>query len=423
MRISIPYGSGSIACDIPDKRVRGVLIPPEQGIGFSDNERDIVSRALQDPVGSPRLRELARNREKIVILSSDHTRPVPSHVIMPVLLEEIRSGNPDADITILVATGGHRETRMEELVEKYGITIASQEKIIVHDSHNKEWMRDTGTLPSGGRLLLNKVALDADLLVAEGFIEPHFFAGFSGGRKSVLPGVASYETVLANHCSEFIAHPCSRTGIMEGNPIHEDMLYAARKAGLAFICNVVIDESKRIIAAFAGDMEKAHRQGCCFVREHCSVRALPADIVISGNGGYPMDQNLYQAVKGMTAAEASVKDGGVIIMATECRDGHGGEAFAATFDKMSSPKEVLKNILLRGRSETCADQWQIQIFLRVLLKATVIMVTSASREMVESLHMKKASCLEDALVMADHILGKEDTEITIIPDGVGVIVE
>lgn len=423
MMISVPYGKSFLSSQIPEDRLRGILLPTEPDHRIFISETEIVKGSLLDPVVSPGLKELSVNKEKIVIISSDHTRPVPSRIIMPLLLEEIRSGNPYADITILIATGGHRETTREEIIEKYGPDIASGEKIVVHNSHAEDEMIDAGILPSGGRMLLNKLAMEADLLVAEGFIEPHFFAGFSGGRKSILPGVAGYGSIMANHCAEFISHNRCRTGILEGNPIHEDMLFAARTAGLAFICNVVIDESKKIIAAFSGEMNEAHLAGCDYLRKRSCVKAIPSDIVIAGNGGYPMDQNVYQAVKGMTAAEASVKDGGVIILAAECSDGFGGKAFANTFCDQKDPADVLSRILSRGRDETEPDQWQIQIFLRVLLKATVIMVTSLPEELIEFLNMKWAASIEDALHIAEEILGDPKASIAVIPDGVGVIVE
>ena len=286
MMISVPYGKSFLSCQIPEDRLRGILLPMEPDHRIFISEAEIVKGSLLDPVVSPRLKELSVNKEKIVIISSDHTRPVPSRIIMPLLLEEIRSVNPYADITILIATGGHRETTREEIVEKYGPDIASGEKIVVHNSHAEDEMVDAGILPSGGRMLLNKLTMEADLLVAEGFIEPHFFAGFSGGRKSVLPGVAGYGSIMANHCAEFISHNRCRTGILAGNPIHEDMLFAARTAGLAFICNVVMDESKKIIAAFSGNMKEAHLAGCDYVRQRSCVKAIPSDIVIASNGGY-----------------------------------------------------------------------------------------------------------------------------------------
>ena len=296
----------------------------------------------------PQLKELARDKKKIVIISSDHTRPVPSHITMPIILDEIREGSPEANITILVASGFHRASTKAELRDKYGDEIVDKEKIVIHDSRDKDNMVKIGILPSGGDLILNKLAIQADLLVAEGFIEPHFFAGFSGGRKSILPGIASKETVLANHCSEFIAHPKARAGILKGNPIHEDMLYAAKKANLNFILNVVINGDKKIINAFAGHWKEAHLEGCEFVSKLAGVKSKPADIVITTNGGYPLDQNIYQSVKGMTAAEDTCKKGGVIIIASACDDGHGGDFFYNTFAKANAVQNVMDEIMARN---------------------------------------------------------------------------
>lgn len=422
MRVFLPYGSSHITCEIPDSRLRAILSPKLPEAEEKTGEA-IVRASLARPAGSPPLRELAGGKKNVVILSSDHTRPVPSAVIMPLLLEEIRAGNPGADITILVATGCHRSTTEDELEERYGTEIVRSVRIVVHDSLDENSLVSVGTLPSGGELVLNRLAVEADLLVAEGFIEPHFFAGFSGGRKSVLPGVAAYRTVLANHCAEFIASPGARTGILEGNPIHEDMVYAARKAGLAFICNVVLDPQKRITAAFSGDMEKAHEEGCAFLSRLAKVQAVPADIVITGNGGYPLDQNIYQAVKSMTAAEASCRPGGIIIEAAECRDGHGGEAFYHAFRDIPTARGVLDSILARGRDSTEPDQWEIQIFARILMNHTVILVTSAPRETAEYMNMKWAPSLQDALALAEEILGDGNAAVTVIPDGVSVIVD
>lgn len=423
MKVSIPYGRGHLSLDVPDHRLKAVLTSKFHELKAELPETEIVRKSLENPIGTPRLRELARGRKKVVIISSDHTRPVPSKIIMPLLLEEVRAGNPDADITILVATGGHRGTTREELVERYGEEMVKKERIVVHDSHDESSLVHVGTLPSGGDFILNKLVMEADLVAAEGFIEPHFFAGYSGSRKSVLPGVASYKTVMANHCAEFIAHDKARTGIIKDNPIHIDMVYGARKGGLAFICNVVIDSDKKVVAAFSGEMEEAHEAGCEFMGRYGKVKAVPADIVITSNGGYPLDQNLYQAVKSMTAGEATCKKGGVIIVASECSDGHGGEAFYRTFETVPTPQGIMDMIMARGRNETEPDQWQIQIFVRVLIDYTVIMVTSAPKEMVEHLNMKWAPSLEDALAMADGILGRDDGSVTVVPDGVSVIVE
>ena len=382
---------------------------------------ELVEEALANPINSLPLAELAKSKKKVVLIASDHTRPVPSKVIVPPMLREIRKGNPNAEITILIATGCHRNMSQAEIVDKFGAEIAENESIVVHDCDTSPVVK-IGILPSGGECILNKMAVEADLLVAEGFIEPHFFAGFSGGRKSVLPGVASRTTVLANHCSEFIAHPKSRTGVLDGNPIQTDMVWAGREAKLAFIVNVVINEAKEAIYAVAGDFEAAHLAGCDFLSSLCKVDAKPADIVISTNGGYPLDQNIYQAVKGMTAAEATVKQGGVIIMLAKSNDGHGGEGFYKQMADEADIEKTLAQFLSRGRNETEADQWQTQIFIRVLQKATVVYVSEAPDEIVRGLHMTPAHSLEEALAVAEDIVDSKEASITAIPDGVAVMV-
>jgi lactate racemase len=423
---SLPFGKEKIKLELPEEQVAGVLVSHAHEYKAPKSEAELVADALANPIGSPKLSELAKGKKNCVIISSDHTRPVPSHIIMPQLLAELRKGNPDIDITILIATGMHRATTKEELIAKYGKEIAEHEKFVIHVSRNDEDMVSVGTLPSGGDCRINKVAANADLLISEGFIEPHFFAGMSGGRKSVLPGIASKVTVLANHCSEFINSPNARTGILQGNPIHEDMLYAAKAAKLAFICNVVIDADKKVIAAFAGDREKAHYAGADFEMKLAGVKPVPADIVITTNGGYPLDQNIYQSVKGMTAAEATCKEGGVIIDVSSCSDGHGGEDFYNNLKNAESIQKAMDEILARGRNETVFDQWEAQILMRMLLKFTIIMVTEAPQQMVEDMHMKYAASIDDALAMAKDVLAKKgitDPKITVIPDGVSVIVK
>ena len=423
---NLPFGKEKIKLELPEEQVAGVLVSHAHEYKAPKSEAELVADALANPIGSPKLSDLAKGKKNCVIISSDHTRPVPSHVIMPQLLAELRKGNPDIDITILIATGMHRATTKEELIAKYGKEIAEHEKFVIHVSRNDEDMVSIGTLPSGGDCRINKLAANADLLISEGFIEPHFFAGMSGGRKSVLPGIASKVTVLANHCSEFINSPHARTGILQGNPIHEDMLYAAKAAKLAFICNVVIDADKKVIAAFAGDREKAHYAGADFEMKLAGVKPVPADIVITTNGGYPLDQNIYQSVKGMTAAEATCKEGGVIIDVSSCSDGHGGEDFYNNLKNAESIQKAMDEILARGRNETVFDQWEAQILMRMLLKFTSIMVTEAPQQMVEDMHMKYAASVDDALAMAKEVLAKKgitDPKITVIPDGVSVIVK
>ena len=292
-RILLPYGRGQVPLEVEDGHLAGVLRSGIHGYRPPKVAVELVRESIENPIGSPRLRELAAGRRRITVIASDHTRPVPSRVIMPLLLAEIRAGSPDAEITILVATGLHRATTVDELAGKFGEEIMARERIVVHDCDDTSSLVSLGRLPSGGDLIVNRLAVEADLLVSEGFIEPHFFAGFSGGRKSVLPGIASRATVMYNHNSGFIANPRARTGVLDGNPIHEDMLFAARAAKLAFVVNVVVDAAHEPIFSVAGDCEAAHRAGCEFLASKCRVEAVPADIAVSTNGGYPLDQNIY----------------------------------------------------------------------------------------------------------------------------------
>lgn len=421
-KIKIPYHKQMLEIEIEDKNLLGILESKAENYKTKETQEELVEMALDNPIGSERLEDLVKDKKNMIIISSDHTRPVPSKVTMPILLRRIRKANPDIDITILIATGFHRATTHQELVNKFGEEIVKNENIIVHDAFNDSDMVKLGILPSGGELIINKLAWETELLIAEGFIEAHFFAGFSGGRKSILPGIASATTVMANHCSEFIGSSNARTGILEGNPIHKDMLYASEKANLAFILNVVIDSEKKVLKAFAGHREKAHEKGCEFVTELSKVDKIPADIAISTNGGYPLDQNIYQSVKGMTAAEATCKEGGVIIMVSACNDGHGGQSFYDNLAQAKSPRELLDRVAKVPRNETVPDQWEFQILARMLDKYTVIMVTDmCDPEMIKSMHMQHAFTFEEALKKAYDIKGK-NAKVVVIPDGVSVIV-
>lgn len=420
-KISFLYGKGHLEYEFGDELL-GVLTSSIEEYTPELGGDALVKTAMDSPIGSKTLCELAKGKKNVVIIASDHTRPVPSKIIIPQMLKEIRCGNPDADITILIATGCHRGTTKQELIAKFGEDIVESENIIIHDCDDEDNLVDIGILPSGGQCKINRIAYEADLLVAEGFIEPHFFAGFSGGRKSVLPGIASRATVLANHCSEFIAHKNARTGVLDGNPIHCDMLWAAKKAKLAFIVNVVLNSKKEPIYAVAGDFEQAHARGTDFISSLCAVGAIPADIVISTNGGYPLDQNMYQAVKGMTTAEATVKKGGVIIMLASSDDGIGGDHFYHQLADEKDINKTMQTFLSRKRNETVPDQWQTQIMLRVLSKASVIYVSNMQDDVVEQMHMIPALSIEDAIAKAKRILAKDDPSITAIPDGISVIV-
>lgn len=428
VRIRLPYGQTHQEADVPASRVRAMLTPaghasraaPPPTAGEQNGR---VDRALDAPVASPRLEDLAVGKRTATVITSDHTRPVPSHITLPRLLARLRLGNPDIAVTVLVATGCHRATTERELRAKFGDAVVDRERIVVHDCADAASLRHVGTLPSGGALWLNRHALDADLLLSDGFIEPHFFAGFSGGRKSVLPGIAGRTTVLANHCAKFIADPHARAGCLDGNPIHRDMLAAAEAARLAFILNVTLDSDKSISAAFAGHPVLAHRAGCDWMGNAVRVKAVPAEIAITGNGGYPLDQNIYQSVKGMTAAEACCVRGGTIIMVASCCDGHGGEGFYRGLSEAATPDALLARVLQTPQEETLPDQWEYQILARILSKHRVILVSDrCDPAVIRAMHMAHAATLQEAV---DRALaeGGPTAGVTVIPDGVGVIVD
>jgi len=421
MKITLPYGKTHQELTIPDGIDAEILRSKAGEMKASGDEDQIVIDAMRAPIGSPSLAELAKGRKTAVIICSDHTRPVPSRRIIPHMLKELRDGNPAIDITLLIATGFHRLSTIEELEAKFGPEIVRSEKIKVHNSRDESSLVELGVLPSGAKLIINKTAAEADLLISEGFIEPHFFAGFSGGRKSVLPGISGYETVLGNHCSEFIGSPKAKTGILEGNPIHRDMLAAAKMANLQYIVNVIIDPDKKVIAAVAGDPFAAHAAGCDILRKFCVARATrAADISITTNGGAPLDQNIYQTVKGLTAGEAVTKEGGVIIACSACADGSGGDGFYHSFKDSESPKALLAAIESVPRDKTKPDQWESQILARILSRFEVILVCEPeTRKIAEEMKIQTAGSVQEAFEMACRKI--PNPSVTVIPDGVSVI--
>ena len=418
--ISIPYGKTHILCDL---QPHGLLTSRVDQLKSTKSGLELVKEAMDNPIGSAKLSELAAGKKSCTVIISDHTRPVPSRDILPPMLEALRQGNPEIDITLLVATGFHRPTTTRELEAKLGEEIAKNEKIVVHDAFDPNSNVQIGILPSGAPLVIDRAAVETELLVSEGFIEPHFFAGFSGGRKSVLPGVCDKTTVLGNHCGEFIASPYARTGILEHNPLHTDMVAAAELAKLAFIVNVVIDDDKKTVAAFAGDFRKAHEAGVAFLRPYCEVPAVPGDIVITSNGGAPLDQNIYQSVKGLTAAEASAKEGAVLIMCAELADGTGGEGFYRSLKTCTSPAAHFAQCAATPQNKTIPDQWESQILARILMKHRIIFVSRPEREAtLREMKLDYAPDLPTAIAMAKKDRG-EGAQITVIPNGISVMVK
>ncbi len=418
--IQIPYYTSTMDLHVEEKNLKALIYSGTDEFDAGKTEEELVREALKNPIGTPPLKELAKGKKKITLITSDHTRAVPSKLTLPILLAELREGNPDAEITILIATGLHRPTTEAEQRRMFGDAIVDHEKIVVNKAFEQDDYSFVTILPSGAELWVNKVALDCDLLISEGFIEPHFFAGFSGGRKSVLPGICNAATVNENHSYKAIASPYSTTGVLEHNPIHEDMVYAARSVHLAFILNVALNSEKKVIAAFAGDMEEAHAKGVAFVRSLAQCPSVTGDIVVTSNGGYPLDQNLYQSPKAVATAEACCREGGVIIMCCSCVDGMGGTHFEKLIVK-GTVDEIDSYLSKIPPKESISEQWCAQIYARILKKHKVILVTTyLDHDLVRKANMIPASSPDEALQMAYEMMGS-DAEVVVIPDGVAVL--
>ena len=418
--IPIPYYTSTLDLHVEEENLKAVLTAKMHGSHAEKSQEQLVLDALEHPVGSPRLRTLAEGKRNIVIVTSDHTRAVPSKITLPLLLKEIRSGNPDADITILIATGLHRPTTEEEQRRMFGDAIVDHEKIAINNAFAPEQFVELCVLPSGAVFQVNRLAAECDLLVTEGFVEPHFFAGFSGGRKSILPGICSERTVNENHSYKAVSHPRSNSGMLKDNPIHADMLCAAKAVNVQFIFNVALDGEKKIVAAWAGDLEKAHEAGVAFIRQWSQCPVVTGDIVVTSNGGYPLDQNLYQSPKAMATAEACAGEDGVIIMCCSCCDGMGGAHFGQLIQR-GTPDEIDRYLSSIPPEKTIPEQWCTQVCVRVLRKHPVILVTTfLNHDEVRKANMIPASTPDEALEIAYRLKGKQ-ASVVVIPDGVSVL--
>lgn len=382
--------------------------------------------ALGAPVDSPPLAEIVAAKQaslgktdlSTTIVISDHTRPVPSQVILPPILDLLHdAGIMNENITILVATGLHRGSTPDELERMVGEEILRDYAIVNHDAKSETGLVDLGTTTDGTPVLVNKIYVDADLKILTGYTDPHFFAGFAGGRKAILPGIAGEASIRGNHSAAHIGHDQSRFGKTVGNPLHEDALEAAKIAGADFIVNVCLDEHHRIVKVATGELEAAHQVLVDYMKE-TAVKELDEyyDIVIVNNGGYPLDLNLYQAVKSMAIGEMAVKEGGTIIAANEQIDGVGSDEFEQIISNESDPRALIDKFL---SGEIAIDaQWQVQIMARVLLRADVYVVSSMSRESFEpfQIGLKWASSVEEAVDIALEKLGR-DSKILVLPAG------
>jgi lactate racemase len=368
MKVKLAYGRNGLIVNLPDS-AEVVAAPALPGVADAGAA---LREAIRSPIGSPPLADLVRPGDTAVIVHSDITRATPNHLIAPVLLAELEAaGVRREDITLLNGLGTHRKQTEAELRSLLGDAVYDNYRCEQHDAYDDDLLVSLGTTMIGHPLRVNRLLLEADVRILTGFIEPHFFAGFSGGPKAVMPALCGAESVLTNHGRDMIAHPQATWGVCEGNPIWEEMRDAALRAQPTFLLNVTLNEDKEITAVFAGDLLQAHKAGRDFVRRQAMVAVdEPYDIAVTTNSGFPLDQNLYQTVKGMSAAARIVCDGGQIIMAAACEDGipdHG--RYAGLLVEGGSPQGVLDLLARPGFSEQ--DQWQVQIQALIQQRANV----------------------------------------------------
>ena len=366
-RVRLDYGERGLDVDLPDS---AVVIEPQHVPGLDDEPARIVE-SLRRPIAGPALATLARGTRNAVIVFSDLTRPVPNARLLPPILEELRlAGLRNEQITLLNATGLHRPNTPAELESMLGRDVVTAYRVVNHDARDESSLVSVGSSAYGTDIVLNRIYVDADLRITTGFIEPHFFAGFSGGGKSLLPGIAGEVTVLRNHDVQRIGHPNARWGYTYGNPVFDENRLAASIAPPAFIVNVALNRQREVTRVFAGELRAAHDAGCEFVRSTAMqpVRQ-PFDAVVTTNSGYPLDINVYQAVKGMSAAAQIVRKGGDIVIAAECREGLGQPAFAEILRAGRSPRDWMELIGAPGYLK--ADQWEVQVLASILDHARV----------------------------------------------------
>ncbi|MDF2921628.1 MAG: hypothetical protein K0R57_542 [Paenibacillaceae bacterium] len=411
MKTYLLYGKGTLCIDVPE---HSVLIEPRDMRGLQD-EKGSVKQALQCPIGLAPIRELVKAGDKVAIVISDITRPTPNHILVPCLLEEL-SHVPDSQFVIINGTGTHRDQTHEEFVHMLGGEIANRVRIINHHCHNKEELTNLGRGSFGCDVYLNKEYVEADFRIVTGFIEPHFFAGFSGGPKGIMPGIAGIETIMTFHNARMIGDPLSTWGNMECNPLQEMAGEVNRMCKPDFLLNVTLNKEKEITQVFAGELFEAHRQGCAFVKEHAMIPVNERfDVVITSNSGYPLDQNLYQAVKGMSAAHKIVKQGGTIICASECSDGipnHGN--FAEILQMRKTPQEILE--LIHDPSFRKFDQWQVQKQAVIQTWADVYVHSSLPDDQIARTMLKPTSDIGATLQGLMKIYG-EGMTVAVLPLG------
>jgi len=416
MKIRLKYGEEGLDLEVPKTpNFVGVLYPQEAEI-LADPVA-AVQQALSRPISLAPLSDVARGKRDAVIVISDITRPVPNALLLPIIIEHLQAaGIPSGKITILIATGIHRPNEGAELERLVGKEIASSYRIINHFSKNDEEMTLVGHIGDGVPALVNKHYLAADLKILTGFIEPHMWAGFSGGRKSILPGISSVKTLEFMHGPEMVAHPQTRYGVLEGNPFHEAGLAIMQQAGADFIVNVTLDTTKRITGIFSGHPVEAHLAGVDFLSRHC-VKTLdqPLDFVVTTNAGAPLDCNLYQTAKGISGVAGATREGGVILIATECLEGFGSEEYRAVFEHATTPQAFIQKLM--KKEFFLPDQWCAQETYQVMLKNEIWVYTKGiDADTLKRFHFKPVEKISVAIAELLEKFG-QDARWAIVPDG------
>lgn len=418
MRVRFPYGMSYIEVELPQNTF---LVLSRLPSGFSEEQaKDVINNAIRMPIESESLESLTRGCKNITILITDKTRPTPNKLILPILLRHLHNiGVKKEMIKIIIATGLHKPHTRSEILELVGREIADEYEIYSHNAEDKDNLVYLGTTTFNTKVYVNKDVVRSDLVIGVGLLEPHYFAGYSGGRKLILPGVSGAETIWHNHSFKMLSHPKAISGVLEGNPVHEDMVEAAKMVrSYRFIVHVILDKEKRIVRAFSGDPYEAHRINAQWLSKYVVVPVpFEADVSIVSNAGYPLDRNLYQANKGIVTASRVTRRGGVIILLAECRDGVEHEHFRKLLSMSKNPEEILRYI---ERNEPLRDQDDAQLLAQVLLKNRVIVVTKwIKHSILEEMNLIPASTFEEALELACRYI--ECKRIVAIPEGPYVI--
>jgi nickel-dependent lactate racemase len=413
MKLGLAYGKEKQWVEIPD-HVHVQVVEPRYTEGVPD-QMQAVRDALKDPIGLPPLSSSVKSEQKVAIIFSDITRATPYHILLPALLDSL-SHIPDHQITFFCATGTHRDATPEELVTILGKEVTQRFRIVQNEAAHRDRHQHVGTTALGNRILLNKEVMEHDLRILTGFIEPHFFAGFSGGGKALMPGMAYVESIRNNHSIQNLEHPKARWGYTQGNPLWEEVMEAAEFAAPVFLLNITLNRDKEITGVFAGDLRKAHQKGCAKAKEIAMVGLDKAfDVVITSNSGYPLDLNVYQSVKGMSAAERVVKQGGTIILTAKCWDGiPGGSDYEIILSSVDSVPELMG--FIKKHEPDLKDTWQVFFQAMIQTKAEVYLCSSLNPEKVRSAHLRPVEDLNQLILKLIEKYGPH-TRICIMPEG------